>query len=129
MIEHEKNSIIIAKFLEEQDYIKKVTHPALPTHPQYELAKQQMKAAMGLITIVLKDSRREAIVKFCESLKAFIIAVSWGGHESLVIPRCAGIKKELFDESNEVHRHIRLYIGLEDDDYLIKDLEQALSVS
>ena len=37
MSEHEKNSIIIAKFLEEQDYIVKVTHPALPSHPQYEV--------------------------------------------------------------------------------------------
>lgn len=41
MIEHEKNSILIANYLEKQDYIKKVTHPALPSHPQYKLAKNR----------------------------------------------------------------------------------------
>ena len=55
----------------------------------------------------------------------FLMAVSWGGHESLIIPKCAGIKPEDFDVSNKDHRMMRLYVGLEDADYLIKDLEQA----
>ena len=117
----------VIDFLEAHQAIEKIIFPFHPSFPQYELAKQQMKAAMGLITIVLKDPRRDSIVKFCESLHAFLIAVSWGGHESLIMPRCAGIKKDRFNEANETHKHIRLYIGLEDADYLIKDLEQALN--
>ena len=116
----------VIDFLDEHPAVEKIIFPFHPSFSQHELARQQMKAAMGLITIVLKDPKRDSIVKFCEGLKTFIIAVSWGGHESLVIPRCAGIQKERFDETNEVHRQIRLYIGLEDADYLIKDLNDAL---
>jgi cystathionine beta-lyase/cystathionine gamma-synthase len=53
------------------------------------------------------------------------MAVSWGGHESLIIPKCAGMKPELFDPANPEHRLLRFYVGLESADYLIQDLEQA----
>ena len=53
------------------------------------------------------------------------MAVSWGGHESLVVPKCAGIAAALFNPQIKEHRMIRLYIGLEDFDYLVKDLQQA----
>jgi cystathionine beta-lyase/cystathionine gamma-synthase len=55
-----------------------------------------------------------------------MMAVSWGGHESLIIPKCAGIQPADFDATNKDHRMMRLYVGLEEADYLIKDLEQAL---
>jgi cystathionine beta-lyase/cystathionine gamma-synthase len=118
----------IVAFLDAHSEVEKIIFPFHPSFPQYNLAKQQMKAAMGLITIVLKNSKRAAIIQFTESLQSFLIAVSWGGHESLVIPRCAGIAAADFDETNESHKHIRLYIGLEDADYLIKDLKQALEL-
>ena len=53
------------------------------------------------------------------------MAVSWGGHESLIIPKIVGIKPEEFEAENKEHRMLRMYVGLEDADYLIKDLEQA----
>jgi cystathionine beta-lyase/cystathionine gamma-synthase len=53
------------------------------------------------------------------------MAVSWGGHESLIIPRCSGIPEADFNANNREHRMMRLYVGLEDPEYLIKDLEQA----
>ena len=52
---------------------------------------------------------------------------SWGGHESLVIPKCSGISVSEFDPSNPEHRWVRMYVGLEEADYLIKDLEQGLN--
>src|SRR6185295_17656970 len=94
--------------------------------PQFALAKKQMKGACGLFTIILKANKRDEIVKFCESLQHIMMAVSWGGHESLVIPKCSGIPISDFDPSNPEHRYIRLYVGLEDAGYLIKDLSQAL---
>ena len=118
----------VVEFLDGHPGVEKIIFPFHPSFPQFELAKQQMKAAMGLVTIVLKNPHRDATVKFTESLKAFLIAVSWGGHESLIIPRCAGVKKERYDPANEIHRQIRLYIGLEDADYLIKDLDDALKL-
>lgn len=118
----------VIDFLDAHDGIEKILFPFHPSFDQYELAKKQMKAAFGLVTIVLKKKEREAIIKFCESLQHFLMAVSWGGHESLVIPRCVFIKKELYDPGNESHRLIRLYIGLEDAGYLIKDLIHALEL-
>ena len=53
------------------------------------------------------------------------MAVSWGGHESLVIPKCSSIQPADFNAANKEHRMIRLYVGLEDAEYIIKDLEQA----
>jgi cystathionine beta-lyase/cystathionine gamma-synthase len=67
----------------------------------------------------------ESIVKFCESLQHIMMAVSWGGHESLVIPKCAGIAPKDFTPANKEHRYVRMYIGLEDPQYLMADLGQA----
>lgn len=121
-----KTSLEVLKFLKQHPKIEKVLFPLDESFPQYELAKQQMSGACGLMTLVLKTNKREEIVKFCEGLKHIMMAVSWGGHESLVIPKCSGIPLSDFDASNPEHRYIRLYVGLEDADYLIKDLEQAL---
>jgi cystathionine beta-lyase/cystathionine gamma-synthase len=53
------------------------------------------------------------------------MAVSWGGHESLIMPRAASLSAAEFDASVWEHRMLRLYTGLEEPDYLIRDLEQA----
>ena len=55
-----------------------------------------------------------------------MMAVSWGGHESLILPKCASLTGPAFDPSIKEHRLLRLYTGLEDADYLIRDLEQAM---
>jgi len=55
-----------------------------------------------------------------------MMAVSWGGHESLAIPKCAGIPDNEFDPKNSEHRYVRMYVGLEDSSYLIEDLARAL---
>jgi len=106
--------------------IERVFFPFHPSFPQYELAKKQMKDAGGLFSIVLKAHSADEIESFCNSLKRFLMAVSWGGHESLVIPAVVGFPKEKFDINNPNHRIIRFYAGLEEPDYLIEDLKQAL---
>jgi cystathionine beta-lyase/cystathionine gamma-synthase len=107
--------------------IERVLFPFDPSFSQYELARKQMKSAGGLFSFILKAETREQIVTFCESLHHIMMAVSWGGHESLIIPRCASVPVELFDASNSEHRMIRMYCGLEEPEYLINDLEQALA--
>ena len=121
-----KTSKEVLKFLKQHPKIESVIFPFDESFPQYELAKQQMTGACGLMTMVLKTNKRDEIVRFCESLKHIMIAVSWGGHESLVIPMCSGSPVSDFDPSNAEHRYVRLYVGLEDADYLIKDLNEAL---
>lgn len=68
----------------------------------------------------------DSIVHFCESLRHFLMAVSWGGHESLVIPKCAGMEPTAYDPDQIEHRYIRVYVGLEEPEHLIADLDQAL---
>jgi len=121
-----KTSLEVLKFLKKHPKIESVIFPYDESFPQYQLAKQQMTGACGLMTLVLKTIKRDEIVKFCESLQHIMMAVSWGGHESLVIPKCSGIPVNDFDPSEPEHRYVRLYVGLEDADYLIRDLEHAL---
>ncbi len=122
---------ITASTLKVLEYIKSVKQiesfifPLDPTFSQYELAAKQMSGACGLISFYMKAHKIEEIEKFCNSLKSFRMAVSWGGHESLIIPKCAGIPVNEFNPENPAHRMLRLYVGLEDPDFLIKDLQQA----
>lgn len=112
-------------YLKNHRQVDEVIYPLDPSFPQYELAKRQMAGACGLLTVVIKANKRQEIVTFCESLRHMLMAVSWGGHESLAIPRCASLKDEEFDAGNKEHRMIRFYFGLEDAEYLMADLEQA----
>ncbi|HSC37134.1 MAG TPA: PLP-dependent transferase, partial [Chitinophagaceae bacterium] len=101
--------------------------PLDPSFPQYELARAQMKGACGLMTAVVKATSRQQVVTFCESLRHILMAVSWGGHESLAIPKCASLLPEQFDPLVREHRMIRFYFGLEEPGYLAADIEQAFA--
>ena len=123
-----KTTAEVVMYVKGHPKVESVLFPFDESFPQYQLAKQQMKGACGLFTFVLKDDRMGSIVKFCESLQHIMMAVSWGGHESLVIPKCAGLKSGDFDPAIREHRYIRMYVGLEDAQYLIADLEHAFAV-
>jgi cystathionine beta-lyase/cystathionine gamma-synthase len=86
-----------------------------------------MQGGSGLFTFSLKNSTAQSITTFCESLQHILMAVSWGGHESLVIPKVAGIDPANFDANVKEHTYIRMYVGLEDASYLINDLERGLN--
>jgi cystathionine beta-lyase/cystathionine gamma-synthase len=122
-----KSTAQVIGFLKQHPKIEAVLFPFDESFPQYQLARQQMKGACGLFTFVMKTGKMGSIIQFCESLKHIMMAVSWGGHESLVIPKCSGLVPAEFDASNKEHRYVRMYVGLEDPEYLIADLEQALS--
>ena len=106
--------------------ISKMIYPFHPSFPQYDLAMKQMKQGGGLFSVVLKTNSILQIEKFCNSLKRFLMAVSWGGHESLVFPVCASLKKEEYNPEISEHNLVRFYIGLENPEVLIEDMEQAL---
>ncbi len=115
----------VINYLKQHEKVEAVLFPLDDGFPQYQLAKQQMQGACGLLTFIIKANTLQQIEKFCNSLQHILMAVSWGGHESLVIPKCAGMPVEEFDAVNKEHRMIRLYVGLEEPDYIIKDLEQG----
>lgn len=117
---------LVVEYLNKHPLIEKLYFPLDPAFPQFDLARRQMTGACGLLTFILKVNEGSAIERFCESLKHILMAVSWGGHESLIIPKYAGIRPEAFDPADAAHRSVRLYVGQEDADYLIADLSQAL---
>ncbi|WP_295797665.1 aminotransferase class I/II-fold pyridoxal phosphate-dependent enzyme [Mucilaginibacter sp.] len=119
---------IVTAWLQQHPAIDKILWPFLPGFKQAELAKKQMQGCGSMFSFTLKNSSVQKIETFCDGLKHILMAVSWGGHESLIIPAIAGVAKNDYDPSNLRHQLIRMYAGLEDADYLIRDLEQALAL-
>ena len=115
----------VIDYLKQHPKVESLLFPLDESFPQHQLAKEQMTGGCGLLTFIIKAEHIGQIEKFCEDLQHIFMAVSWGGHESLVIPKCSSIQPGDFNATNKEHRMIRLYVGLEDPEYIIKDLEQA----
>jgi cystathionine beta-lyase/cystathionine gamma-synthase len=116
----------VTEWLSIHPAVDKVIWPFSPNFKQSELAHRQMQGCGGMFSFTLKQPSVQKIEAFCDKLQHILMAVSWGGHESLIIPSIAGVATEDYDPANSRHQLIRMYVGLEDADYLIKDLEQAL---
>jgi len=116
---------VVVNYIKQHPKVESIIFPFDESFPQYKLAKQQMKEACGLFTFIIKADTVTQIENFCNSLQHILMAVSWGGHESLIIPKCSGMPQQDFDTNNKEHRMMRLYVGLEDPEYIIKDLAQA----
>ncbi|MEO8961253.1 MAG: PLP-dependent aspartate aminotransferase family protein [Ginsengibacter sp.] len=115
----------VLDYLKNQEEVEEISFPFDKDFPQYQLAQKQMKGACGLFSFILKATTITEIESFCDSLKHILMAVSWGGHESLIMPACASMKVKDFDADNKDHRRLRMYVGLEDAGYLIEDLERG----
>lgn len=115
----------IIKRLEGHPKIEGFYYPFAESNPQRELAMRQMSRSSGLFSITIKTDR-EGIERFCDSLKCFLIACSWGGHESLVFP-VAGLALDPKDFNPLIpYNLVRIYVGLEDKNLLLEDLKAAL---
>ena len=119
----------VVEFVKHHPAVSSIIYPFDESFDQYHLAKKQMKEAPGLFSFYVKAKSRQQIVTFCESLQHIMMAVSWGGHESLLLPKCAGIQDQEFNEHNPDHQLMRMYVGLEDAAYIIADLQQAFQKS
>lgn len=130
MKQHCINGEIIAKWLRNHPKVMRVFWPGFEDAPGHAVAKKQMRGFGGMISFILKDDTVEAANKVLSSTKIFSLAESLGGVESLInhpasmthasIPREERIMNGLDDGL------IRLSVGIEDADDLIKDLEQAI---
>ena len=125
MERHFSSTMKVVEFLESHPKIESVIYPFLPSHPQFELAKKQMRGGSSLFSIRLKSRSPEKIEIFTDSLKYFKKGVSWGGYVSLIEPYLVIHPEE---EDKEKRSLIRLYIGLEEPDMLIEDLDRALTI-
>lgn len=122
---HFRNALGLAEFLEARDDIENVNYPFLPSFPQYELAKEQMRGGSGLFSFRMKTRDPEKVKAVANRVKYFKLAVSWGGYESLFEPTMLVFKDGEPVPDDRVSL-IRVHAGLEDLDLLKNDLAQAL---
>lgn len=115
----------VARFLEAHPKVQRVHWPGLESHPQHALAQTQMKRVAGMMSIELAATDVAGAERFCDGLKRFLIAVSWGGFESLQWPVCA-LQGPSGYYTDLPFNMVRIYVGLEDPQCLIDDLSQAL---
>jgi len=122
-----ETTLRVVRFLDQHPEVEKINYPFLESHPQYDLACRQMKKGGGQFSVELKSKDPKKIEKFCNSLRAFLLACSWGGHESLVFPAIVLVDSQNYHKGGLPINMIRFYIGLEEADYLIADLANALN--
>jgi len=126
---HSENAQKVAEFLSAHPKVERVYYPGLPSHPQYELARLQMRAPGGMISFELRGD----LTRFLQSLRVFTLAESLGGVESLVSHPAtmthASIPPEERARRGIKDSLIRLSVGLEHPDDLIGDLKGALEVA
>ncbi|OPC24812.1 cystathionine gamma-synthase [Elizabethkingia meningoseptica] len=131
MQRHSENGIKIAQFLEKHPDVEQVFFPGLESHPQFELAKRQMKDFGGMVSFTFKSGKKEDAVKFLENLQVFTLAESLGGVESLAnhpaMMTHASIPAEKRAELGITDDLVRLSVGIEDAEDLLQDVEQALA--
>ena len=128
---HEANAIRVAHFLDLHPKVESVIYPGLPSHPQHQLAKQQMGGFGGMITFFLQGGF-DASRRFLETVQLFALAESLGGVESLIehpaIMTHASIPARERAKLGISDNLIRLSVGIEDIRDLMQDLKQALKV-
>lgn len=129
MDRHCENALFVAQQLEGHPKLENVSYPFLPSHPHHTIAKKQMKAGGGIITVTIKDGYEPA-KKFLDSLKMIKISPNLGDARSIVTHPASSTHCKL----SEAERLsvgitpglIRVSIGLENKDDILKDLLQAL---
>ena len=130
MERHCSNAIQIANFLESHNSIQRVIYPGLESHPQHEIAKEQMNGFGGMISVEIKGGL-EGAKKFLERTEIFSLAESLGGVESLTehpaIMTHASIPPEVREEIGISDGLVRLSVGIEALEDLTDDLEKALA--
>tara|TARA_B110000305_G_scaffold215828_1_gene253719 strand:- start:2287 stop:2685 length:399 start_codon:yes stop_codon:yes gene_type:complete len=130
MNRHCESAHVLAERLQENDKVTRIFYPGLESHPTHEIAKQQMKAFGGIISLEVKGGE-EGARKFAAQLKLFATAESLGGIESLInhpwTMTHAAIPEQQRYDAGMTPGLIRLSVGIEDVEDLWQDLVHALN--
>jgi O-succinylhomoserine sulfhydrylase len=129
MDRHSENALKVADFLENQNAVEVVKYPFLKSHPQFDLAQKQMKQGGGVLSFVLKGGY-EAATKFVNSLEMCSISANLGDTRTIVTHPASSTHSKLSEEERQavgvVQGMIRISVGLENVDDIIKDLKRGL---
>ena len=132
MDRHCSNALALAEALENNQEIEDVKYPFLPSHPQYELAKRQMKAGGGIVTFEVKGGRERAF-KFIDALEMILYTSNLGDSRTIATHPGSTTHSKLTEEERInlgiKPGSIRLSVGLEDKEDIIEDILQALEKS
>jgi len=130
MAAHNQNALAVAQFLEQHPAVDRVYYPGLPSHPQYELAKQQMIGGFGGMLSFEMKGGYDAAYNVIRSTELCLLAVSLGGVETLITHPASMIHAHQSDEERRAAGIspglIRLSVGVENVEDIIEDLERAL---
>jgi len=130
MERHSENARAVAEYLDAHPKVAKVLYPGLASHPQHDLARKQMSLFGGMVTAVL-DTDLDGSRRFLEQCRVFALAESLGGVESLIehpaIMTHASVPPENRKALGIDDSLIRLSVGIEDQDDLLAELEDALA--
>lgn len=125
-----ENAMAVAKFLAKHPKVARVHYPGLPSHPDHNLAKRQMRAFGAMMAFDFKGGLAAAR-RFCDRVRVFLLAASLGGVESLVIlpiyTSHYNMRPEELRGAGVQPGTVRVSVGLEDAEDLIEDLRQALA--
>ncbi|HAR72663.1 MAG TPA: O-succinylhomoserine sulfhydrylase [Flavobacteriaceae bacterium] len=129
MDRHCENALALAEALENHPEIEDVKYPFLPSHPQYELAKKQMKGGGGIVTFEVKGGKERAF-KFIDALEMILYTSNLGDSRSIATHPATTTHAKLSDAERAdlgiMPGSIRLSVGLEDKTDIIEDILQAL---
>lgn len=129
--QHCYNAQKVAEWLASHPAVKKVFYPGLKDHPNHQLAAKQSKGFGGVVSFILKEDTEDAARQFVTSTSLFKLAESLGGVKSLVSHPASMTHKSIPTEKRRAagvaDSLVRLSVGLEEVEDLIKDVEQALS--
>ena len=128
MEHHEENAMAVARFLENHDQVARVYYPGLESHPQHDLASEQMSGYSGMLSFEFDGTLIE-LEAFVEGLEVFTPGASLGGAESLVEVPSLMVPDEVDhgESTAEIPETVvRVSVGLEDADDLCEDLRTAL---
>lgn len=132
MDRHCENALKIAQYFQESKELEFVKYPFLTSHPQYDLAKKQMKHGGGIITLTLKGGLPRA-QRFIDQLQMITVTANLGDSRSIITHPASTTHSKLSEEERErvgiLNGLVRLSVGLEHVDDIILDIERALEKS
>lgn len=132
MDRHCSNAMKVAEALEKHGEVETVRYPFLPSHPQYDLAKRQMKQGGGIVTFIIKGGMERAI-RFMDALEMISLSSNLGDTRSIATHSASTTHSKLTDDERAqigiFPGSIRISVGLEDADDIIGDLTRALDNS